>query len=154
MFAQIPGGDVAGVVEEAGDGSKVSDSTRDTYLHDLYSGQEWFPSLHMHDGQIWHVSWCSCPCDVCLQFKKGDRVFGLTPWFWMTFKEGTYAEYVSAKEEWLAHCPKSLPLHEAGQAPLVALTAWQVPETWTRHAKQGALTCSGLHSILEPHFGM
>jgi NADPH:quinone reductase-like Zn-dependent oxidoreductase len=35
----------------------------------------------------------------------------------MTFKEGAYAEYVSAKEEWLAHCPKSLPLHEAGQVP-------------------------------------
>ena len=63
---------------------------------------------------------------VILQFKKGDRVFGLAPWFWMSFKEGTYAEYVNAKEDWLAYCPKSLPLHEAGQVPLVALTAWQV----------------------------
>ena len=53
-------------------------------------------------------------------------MFGLAPWFWMNFKEGTYAEYVSAKEDWLAHAPKSLPLHEAGQVPLVALTAWQV----------------------------
>ena len=44
----------------------------------------------------------------------------------MSFKEGTYAEYVSAKEEWLAYCPKSLPLHEAGQVPLVSLTCWQV----------------------------
>ena len=44
----------------------------------------------------------------------------------MSFKEGTYAEYVSAKEEWLATAPKSVPLHEAGQIPLVALTAWQV----------------------------
>ena len=61
-----------------------------------------------------------------LQFKKGDRVIGLAPWFWMTFKEGTYAEYASAKEEWLAYCPKSLPLHEAGQVPLVSLTCWQV----------------------------
>lgn len=60
------------------------------------------------------------------QFKKGDRVFGLAPWFWMSFKEGTYAEYVSPKEEWLAYCPKSLPLHVAGQVPVVALTAWQV----------------------------
>ncbi len=44
----------------------------------------------------------------------------------MSFKEGTYAEYISPKEEWLAYCPKSLPLHEAGQVPVVALTAWQV----------------------------
>ena len=66
------------------------------------------------------------PFAVTLQFKTGDRVFGLAPWFWMTFKQGTYAEYVSSKEEWLAYCPKSLPLHEAGQVPLVALTAWQV----------------------------
>ena len=44
----------------------------------------------------------------------------------MTYKEGTYAEYVSAKEEWLAYVPQSLPLHEAGQVPLVALTCWQV----------------------------
>lgn len=56
-------------------------------------------------------------------------MFGLAPWFWLSFKEGTYAEYVSAKEDWLAYCPKALPLHEAGQVPLVALTAWQV--TWT-----------------------
>ena len=61
-----------------------------------------------------------------MQFKKGDRVFGLAPWFFMNFKEGTYAEYVSAKEDWLAYASKSLPLHEAGQVPLVALTAWQV----------------------------
>ena len=98
----------------------------------------------MHEEHTWQVSWCSCPCDACLQFKKGDRVFGLAPWFWMTFKEGTYAEYVSAKEEWLAYCPQSLRLHEAGQVPLVALTAWQVAEMWTKHAKQCALTCNGL----------
>ena len=54
----------------------------------------------------------------------------------MTFKEGTYAEYVSAKEEWLAYCPKSLPLHEAGQVPLVALTAWQVAALHRRASKQ------------------
>ena len=54
----------------------------------------------------------------------------------MTFKEGTYAQYVSAKEEWLAYCPKTLPLHEAGQVPLVALTAWQVAALHRRVTKQ------------------
>lgn len=61
-----------------------------------------------------------------LQFRKGDRVFGLASWYSLAYSEGTYCEIVSAKEEWLAHAPKSLPLHEAGQVPLVALTAWQV----------------------------
>lgn len=41
-----------------------------------------------------------------MQFRKGDRVFGLAPWFWMACKEVTYAEYVSAKEDWLAYAPK------------------------------------------------
>lgn len=61
-----------------------------------------------------------------LQYKEGDRVFGLAPWYSLSFTEGTYCEIVSAKEEWLALVPTRLPLHEAGQVPLVSLTAWQV----------------------------
>ena len=78
------------------------------------------PFIALHAYAEWHVRL------LLLQFKKGDRVIGLAPWYWMSFKEGTYAEYVSAKEEWLATAPNSVPLHEAGQIPLVALTAWQV----------------------------
>ena len=54
-------------------------------------------------------------------------MFGLAPWYSLPFPEGTYAEFVSAKEDWLASVPSNLPLHEAGQVPLVSLTAWQVP---------------------------
>ncbi|KAL3157718.1 hypothetical protein ABBQ32_012147 [Trebouxia sp. C0010 RCD-2024] len=99
---QIPGGDIAGVVTEAGNGSK---------------------------------------------FKTGDRVFGLAPWFWMTFKQGTYAENVSAKEEWLAYCPKSLPLHEAGQVPLVALTAWQAMSDWDIKPESRVLVHAGSSGV-------
>lgn len=99
---KIPGGDVAGIVEDVGDGSK---------------------------------------------FKKGDRVFGLAPWFWMTFKEGTYAQYVSAKEEWLAYCPKTLPLHEAGQVPLVALTAWQAMSDWEIKSGSRVLVHAGSSGV-------
>ena len=38
---------------------------------------------------------------------------------------GTYAEYVAAKNEWVAAVPDNLPLEQAGGVPLVALTAWQ-----------------------------
>lgn len=94
---------------------------------------------------------CKSNTVVAQQFKKGDRVFGLAPWFWMSFKEGTYAEYVNAKEDWLAYCPESLPLHEAGQVPLVALTAWQVRQYNLLHchmhvkAADVQLQCHQLH---------
>lgn len=121
---QIPGGDISGIVEEAGNGSKVSASC---VLTGRTCGSICLSSARDHSTQVAVPSAiCSGFSDIALQFKRGDRVLGLAPWFWMTYKEGTYAEYVSAKEEWLAYCPKSLPLHEAGQVPLVALTAWQV----------------------------
>ena len=74
----------------------------------------------------------------------------------MSFKEGTYAEYVSPKEEWLAYCPKSLPLHEAGQVPVVALTAWQVPadgarkfEVTNRRLSMDSQLCCGVLRIVD-----
>ena len=39
---------------------------------------------------------------------------------------GCYAEYVSAKETYLAHQPTALSFEEAGGVPLAALTAYQV----------------------------
>jgi len=81
------------------------------------------------------------------KFKKGDRVFGLAPWFFMNFKEGTYAEYVSAKEDWLAYAPKSLPLHEAGQVPLVALTAWQAMCDWNIQSGSSVLVHAGSSGV-------
>lgn len=79
-FPKILGGDVAGLVEEADEGS---------------------------------------------QFKKGDKVFALTPGFYNATPDGCYAEYVVAEEGWLARVPDALPLAEAAGVPLVALTAWQ-----------------------------
>ncbi|DBB10086.1 TPA: hypothetical protein ACH3X3_001675 [Trebouxia sp. C0006] len=99
---KVPGGDISGIIEEVGSGSK---------------------------------------------FKKGDGVIGLAPWFWMSFKEGTYAEYVSAKEEWLAYCPKSLPLHEAGQVPLVSLTCWQAMSDWNIRPGSRVLVHAGSSGV-------
>jgi NADPH:quinone reductase-like Zn-dependent oxidoreductase len=57
--------------------------------------------------------------------KQGSRVFGMAPWFMGKYKEGTYAEYICAKESWLAVVPDNIPLDIAGGVPLVALTALQ-----------------------------
>ncbi|GAB4822684.1 hypothetical protein N2152v2_009730 [Parachlorella kessleri] len=79
-FPKVLGGDVAGIVEEAEEGSK---------------------------------------------FKKGDKVFALTPGYWIGTTEGCYAEYVVAEEGWVARVPDNLPLDEAAGVPLVSLTSWQ-----------------------------
>jgi hypothetical protein len=43
---------------------------------------------------------------------------------------GSYAQYASVPEDWLARVPATLPLEQAGGVPLVALTAWQVGQMW------------------------
>ncbi|PSC70610.1 NADPH:quinone reductase [Micractinium conductrix] len=91
---QILGGDVAGVVEEAGEGSK---------------------------------------------WKKGDKVFALTPGFTNSTAEGCYAEYVACDEGWLAAVPDNLPVEQAAGVPLVALNAWQALQQAKPAAGQRAL---------------
>lgn len=54
------------------------------------------------------------------RFKPGDEVYGFVPG-----QEGTFAEYVVAKESAVALKPKSLDFVHAAAAPLAALTAWQ-----------------------------
>ena len=51
-----------------------------------------------------------------LNFKKGDQVYGVVP--------GAYAQYASAKPEWLARKPKSLDYDAAAAVPMAGLTAW------------------------------
>lgn len=54
---------------------------------------------------------CACKCAAPLpQFKKGDKVFCLTPGFFNATPEGCYAEYVAAEADWLARVPDALPL--------------------------------------------
>lgn len=50
-------------------------------------------------------------------FKPGDEVFGIC--------EGSFAEYVCARQDKLAHKPAGLPLEEAAALPLSGLTALQ-----------------------------
>lgn len=58
---------------------------------------------------------------AALQFNKGDQIYGkLDP-----TRDGTYAEYVLARESEIALKPKSLYHVQAAAVPIVALTAWQ-----------------------------
>ncbi|WIA42334.1 hypothetical protein OEZ86_008346 [Tetradesmus obliquus] len=59
------------------------------------------------------------------QFKKGDAVAALTPYFWHDTQQGTYAQYAVAEESHLARVPAAVDPAVAGGLPLVALTAWQ-----------------------------
>jgi NADPH:quinone reductase-like Zn-dependent oxidoreductase len=54
------------------------------------------------------------------RFKVGDEVYGFVPG-----QEGTFAEYVSAKESTVARKPKSPDFVEAAGVPRVGMTAWQ-----------------------------
>ncbi|PSC70488.1 NADPH:quinone reductase [Micractinium conductrix] len=82
-FPKILGGDVAGVVEEADEGSK---------------------------------------------WKKGDKVFALTP-----------ASSTAPPRDWLAAVPDNLPVEQAAGVPLVALNAWQALQQAKPAAGQRAL---------------
>ena len=54
-------------------------------------------------------------------FKPGDAVYGLLE----LGQGGAYAEYVRAKDSWLAVKPESIDHVRAAAVPLAALTAWQ-----------------------------
>lgn len=57
------------------------------------------------------------------RFKKGDEVYAYArrP----TIQNGTFAEYISIPESYLAHRPKKISMEAAGGIPLVGLTAYQ-----------------------------
>ena len=59
-------------------------------------------------------------------FKPGDAVYGYCRRHELQF--GTYAEYTSVPEGYLAHMPRELPFEAAGAMPLAALTAHQALE--------------------------
>jgi NADPH:quinone reductase-like Zn-dependent oxidoreductase len=55
------------------------------------------------------------------RFKPGDEVYARTD----TDRIGTFAEFISIKEDAVANKPKKLTMEEAASIPLVGLTAWQ-----------------------------
>lgn len=55
------------------------------------------------------------------RLKRGDEVYGRTD----LAREGSYAEYMVARESEIALKPKSIDLVSAAAIPLAALTAWQ-----------------------------
>lgn len=59
-------------------------------------------------------------------FKPGDEVYGYCRRHHLQF--GTYAEYVSVPDDFLAHKPAELSFEEAASVPLAALTAYQALE--------------------------
>ena len=55
------------------------------------------------------------------RFKPGDEVYARPD----TDRIGTFAEFISIKEDAVANKPKELTMEEAASIPLVGLTAWQ-----------------------------
>ncbi|KFC20282.1 NADP-dependent oxidoreductase [Chryseobacterium sp. FH1] len=55
------------------------------------------------------------------KFKVGDEIYSRVP----DFHIGTFAEYISINEQYVAIKPKNLTMEESASIPLVALTAWQ-----------------------------
>ncbi len=55
------------------------------------------------------------------RFKPGDEVYARPD----KDRIGTFAEFISIREDDLAHKPKGLTMEEAASIPLVGLTAWQ-----------------------------
>jgi alcohol dehydrogenase len=55
------------------------------------------------------------------KFALGDEVYARAD----DFRIGTFAEFITIKEDSLAHKPKELTMEEAASIPLVGLTAWQ-----------------------------
>ena len=70
-------------------------------------------------------------------FKPGDPVYGYCRRHELQY--GTYAEYTTVPEGFLAHKPEGLTFEEAAAVPLAALTAHQGLETL---GLRGGETCS------------
>jgi NADPH:quinone reductase-like Zn-dependent oxidoreductase len=58
---------------------------------------------------------------IVTKFQVGEAVYGMPD----LTKNGTYAEFIAVKEDYLALKPESLSHIEAASIPLVGLTAWQ-----------------------------
>ncbi len=56
------------------------------------------------------------------KFKIGDEVYGKTE----QVRTGSFSEFLSIKETYLAKIPRNLTMEESASIPLVGLTAWQV----------------------------
>ncbi|MBN1467685.1 MAG: NADP-dependent oxidoreductase [Fusobacteriaceae bacterium] len=56
------------------------------------------------------------------KFKIGDEVYGKTE----QARTGSFSEFLSIKETYLAKIPRNLTMEESASIPLVGLTAWQV----------------------------
>jgi NADPH:quinone reductase-like Zn-dependent oxidoreductase len=72
-------------------------------------------------------------CDVTI-FKKGDRIYGVP-----NFLDGTYAEFIAAKENQFALMPRNIKFNEAGAIPSCALMAWNGVYLGNVHAGQRVL---------------
>jgi NADPH:quinone reductase len=59
------------------------------------------------------------------QFRVGDRVVGMIPWYLTRGAPGGYAEFVAADEGWLVPLPDGLDFVSAASVPLNAQTAHQ-----------------------------
>jgi NADPH:quinone reductase len=59
------------------------------------------------------------------EFRVGDRVVGMIPWYLTRGAPGGYAEFVAADTDWLVPLPDGLDVVSAATAPLNALTAHQ-----------------------------
>jgi len=57
------------------------------------------------------------------RFKVGDHIYAYTRK--EEVHEGSYAEFITLEESYLAHAPSSIGLEAAAAIPLVGLTAWQ-----------------------------
>ncbi len=57
-------------------------------------------------------------------FQVWDEIFARIP----DFHIGSFAEFVTISEEFVAHKPKNLTFEESASIPLVGLTAWQIFE--------------------------
>lgn len=66
----------------------------------------------------------SCGSDV-VDFKEGDRVVGMIPWYEIGGSRGAYAELVAVKTDWTVKLPAELDFKEACTIPLNSLTAAQ-----------------------------
>ena len=54
-------------------------------------------------------------------FKIGDKVYGRTE----QIRTGSFTEFLSIKENYIAKIPRNLTMEESASIPLVGLTAWQ-----------------------------
>ncbi len=68
--------------------------------------------------------------DEAGKFKKGDKVFALTPGYFNATPEGCYAEYVAAEADWVARVPDTLPLEQVRRCAFVVLRVCLCGSGW------------------------